>query len=305
MRKAPIKRIQRKQSASAPNPIKMHHNPVIDVGPINNPRSNNQLPQDRNILKQVIGSAIVLVALMLIFTVGYTLFQIRPRLLQPAVQEVAALPTAATGAVLSQLQPLATATLQSAELVEPIPADEPLESPREEEGAEAEALQSSLIVPQLSKPAPLDSTPGRLIVPGLGIEEDVLELDLINNAWDIQSLGLGVGLLESTGRFPGDDFSMVFAGHVRTRWSLWGPFSQLSTLENGSQVIYQWDGHNFVYEITGRRRMEPAEGELLFRHEEGTILLLTCIGYDPTTGDYAERLLVEAKLVQEPFPISE
>ena len=51
--------------------------------------------------------------------------------------------------------------------------------------------------------------------------------------------------------------------------------------------------------------MEPSEGELLFRHEEGTILLLTCIGYDPSTGDYAERLLVEAKLVQEPYPILE
>ncbi|MFK7802443.1 MAG: sortase [Anaerolineae bacterium] len=165
-----------------------------------------------------------------------------------------------------------------------------------EEEIEAEPTKA----PVVAKADPDAATPGRLIIPGIELEKDIGTISLVDNSWDIQSLGQEIGLLEATGRFPDDDFNMVFAGHVSTQWTFWGPFAGLAKLDRGSQVIYQWEGKDYVYEITGMRRIQSTDGSLLFQEEKGKILLLTCIGYDHTTGDYVERLLVEAQLVEEP-----
>ena len=307
-RKAPIKRIKRVQSQPAQSAKRIKKSPpqrVIEATPRHG-RKQSAGDNGRNLLLGILSVGIFVVAIAFVASIFYTVFQLRPQLVQNTGIEIAQVSTQTNlpeaGLNFSEIPLLATPTL--------VPAEESPTSQVEPVEASAEPILEDLNtepvmiadVPKLAKPRPIDQNPGRLIIPEIGIEENIGQLPLVNNAWDIQSLGLGIGLLESTGRYPGDDFSMVFAGHVRTRWSFWGPFSQLAELNNGSQIIYQWDGYNFVYEVTGRRRMEPTEGELLFRHEEGTILLLTCIGYDPATGDYAERLLVEAKLVQEPYP---
>ena len=229
--------------------------------------------------------AILIVAFALFVTFAYTsagiasVFQQR----QTAVDE---------GPRFSLLPlPTAAALAQVPEQINPLlPTSTPSDTSFFQGGQSA-----GLVVPAAEPIAP----PGRLIIPGLEVEKDIEMLYLSEDSWDIQTLGAGIGLLEATGRYPDDDFSMVFAGHVSTDWSPWGPFAQLAALEDGSQIIYQWDGDEYVYAISGRQQIQPSDGRLLFQKNDETILLLTCIGYDPLTGDYAERLLVEAKLISK------
>lgn len=234
------------------------------------------------ILLWIIAAAILIVALGLLASFAYLSAGITA-LTNPSVTEDDS----------ARLVPLPTSAslAQVPELISPLlPTSTPSESSFFQGGQSA-----GLVVPEPEPIAP----PGRLIIPGLEVEKDIEMLFLAEDSWDIQTLGAGIGLLEATGRHPNDHFSMVFAGHVSTDWSPWGPFANLSELEDGAQVIYQWNGDEYVYEISGRRQIQPSDGRLLFQENEDMILLLTCIGYDPFTGDYDERLLVEAKLVSD------
>ncbi len=145
----------------------------------------------------------------------------------------------------------------------------------------------------------------RLDIPALGLSSVPLtRLPVVNGAWDEARLGAHeVGLLETTGRRPGDDLAMVIAGHVTLEGDQRGPFYGLGSLRPGALVVLRArDGHEWRYRVTGQFLLRPGDVKSIYRRDGRALLLLTCAGWDEDTWSYRYRLLVEARLDHEAAP---
>ena len=144
---------------------------------------------------------------------------------------------------------------------------------------------------------------GQLIIPALNINRSITPVPLRDGQWDIAGLSTEVGHLASTGTFPGDDLAMTFIGHVTVPWPETGPFADLILLEHGEEVIYRWNGMDYIYQVERIFRAHPSNVDLLYDGDGSKINLVTCSGWDFIDREYDERLVTRAVLVrQEPTP---
>ena len=143
-----------------------------------------------------------------------------------------------------------------------------------------------------------------LIIPSLGVSQEITEVPIVNGEWMIDDLGSQVGLLDSTGTHPGDDYAMAFIGHVTRPWpEISGPFADLILLEHGEEVIYRANGTDYVYQVERIFRANPQAVDLLYVPNGEKIVLVTCSGWDFVDREYDERLVTRAVLVRtEPSP---
>ncbi len=143
-----------------------------------------------------------------------------------------------------------------------------------------------------------------LIIPSLNVSEAITDVPIVAGQWAIDELGSQVGLLDSTGTHPGDDWAMTFIGHVTRPWpEIAGPFADLILLEHGEEVIYRANGTDYVYQVERIFRADPQAVDLLFVPDGEKIVLVTCSGWDFVDRQYAERLVTRAVLVRtEPSP---
>lgn len=98
---------------------------------------------------------------------------------------------------------------------------------------------------------------------------------------------------------------MTFTGHVTRPWpEIAGPFADLVFLKHGEEVIYRWQGVDYVYEVERIFRVDPRAVDLLYVPDGDKIVLVTCSGWDFVGREYAERLVTRATLVRtEPAPV--
>jgi LPXTG-site transpeptidase (sortase) family protein len=122
---------------------------------------------------------------------------------------------------------------------------------------------------------------------------------VIDGQWDISELGTAVGLLQTTGSRPGDNWGMAFIGHVTVPWPDTGPFADLILLEHGEEVIYRWNGTDYVYEVERVFLVSPQSVETLYQPHGDTIVLATCSSWDYLKRDYVQRLVTRARLVRQ------
>ena len=148
-------------------------------------------------------------------------------------------------------------------------------------------------------PSATPSPPASLTVPALGVRDaPVVTLPLVDGGWDESQLGAReVGLLQSAGRWPGDELAMALAGHVTLEGEQRGPFYGLGSLRPGAQIILRvGDGRDWRYHVTGQSLLQPGDVKRIFRRDGRALLLLTCAVWDDAQHTYRYRLLIEARL---------
>ena len=104
-----------------------------------------------------------------------------------------------------------------------------------------------------------------------------------------RALMRGPGHLELTA-YPGDQGNVVITAHRDTF------FRHIYELNKGDQIQVQRGGMTFLYEVTGKKIVEPTDVSVAAPTKEARLTLITCY---PTyfIGPAPERLVVFARLV--------
>lgn len=174
---------------------------------------------------------------------------------------------------------------------------------------EAIAVETAVFPTPTPQPTVPTTTPepepfGTLIIPEIEVAQPIIPIFIRDGQWDISEIGGEIGHLESTGRHPHDELAMTFTGHVTLPWpDIEGPFANLIFLEHGEEIIYRWNGTDYIYEVERIFRVDPAAVDLLYQSEGNKLMLVTCSGWDFVGREYDERLVTRAVLVrEEPSP---
>ena len=141
--------------------------------------------------------------------------------------------------------------------------------------------------------------PARFLIPALGVDEKVVDIPVVEGAWDISRLGVNIGRLETTGQSPDDTLAMTFIAHVTVSAIENGPFADLWTLQPLTQVIYRWGGTDYVYAIQGTDEIKPEDVNRLYLAHPGHLLLVTCTDWNYISETYDGRLLVDTVLIEQ------
>jgi LPXTG-site transpeptidase (sortase) family protein len=145
------------------------------------------------------------------------------------------------------------------------------------------------------------SAPARLRIETLNIDLPIVTVPVAAGQWDMSQIGLGIGRLETTGRFPGDHLAMALAGHITAGRLGAGPFRHLSRLRAGDLIEYIDPlAGSVYYQVESAKQVSPLNINAVYVPNGSVLLLMTCSGYDLLDNAYLGRLLVRAVQVPEP-----
>ena len=77
-----------------------------------------------------------------------------------------------------------------------------------------------------------------------------------------------------------------------------GPFAYIEDLVWGDQVIIHAHGQRYVYQVRTKDIVPPDDTSIFEHREEDWVTLLTCRTFDQATGQYLNRTIVEAVLIE-------
>jgi sortase (surface protein transpeptidase) len=141
--------------------------------------------------------------------------------------------------------------------------------------------------------------PPQLLIPSLGVASDIVPILVHDGQWDVSTLGTQVGLLQTTGAYPGDAMAMSFVGHVTLRSIGAGPFVGLIRLHHGDEIIYRWQGTDYIYAIDLTYLVPPEAVHRLYVPNGDRIVVTTCSGWDFIGRQYEQRLVLQATLIRK------
>lgn len=127
--------------------------------------------------------------------------------------------------------------------------------------------------------------PRRLIIPALGLDTPVVEVFIVDGAWQVADYA--AGYLHGTG-LPGDPGNMALAGHAGLRGAV---FRDLGRLSPGADMFVDAGTWRYQYRVREMRNVWPTEVEVLDPTLAPTITLITCTNWD------TQRLIVIGDLV--------
>lgn len=144
----------------------------------------------------------------------------------------------------------------------------------------------------------------RIDIPKLGFVRPipVVPLPLVDNTWNVTSLGFNIGWLEETTWLEPDWGNTVLVAHVQLHVEQPGPFYYLFLLDEGDEiVIYEGNEvHRFlVYETT---RVDYTAIEETWPTRDPILTLITCTNWDEARGVFSQRRIVRAIPVGETPP---
>ncbi len=201
----------------------------------------------------------------------------------------ALLPTALSAAPPAG-EPAATVAPLSAAATTVEPAAEPTVEP---------AAEPAEPVATYTPPAPTPVPgPGRLAISAIGVDEQTVIIPIKEGAWDISELGGRVGWLANTGRMPGDDLAMAFTAHATISALVNGPFGRLWTIKTGEELVYTWQGTDYVYAVREQWIVAPEDVGQLFVRDGNVLLLVSCNIWSSDGNIFTNRLVVRAELVR-------
>ena len=138
----------------------------------------------------------------------------------------------------------------------------------------------------------------KLQIPALKLDAPILAVPLGEDGWQVAWLGGAVGYLEGTA-FPTWNGNSALTAHVYDANGKPGPFVNLGSLRWGDRVVVRAFGQNYTYEVRSvRASVRPDEANVITHEETPWLTLVTCQGYDETTGSYRWRTVVRAVLVK-------
>lgn len=127
--------------------------------------------------------------------------------------------------------------------------------------------------------------PHRLMIPAIGLDTPVVEVFIVDGAWQVADYA--AGYLHGTG-LPGDPGNMALAGHAGLRGAV---FRDLGRLSPGADIFVDAGGWRYQYRVRDMRNVWPTEVEVLDPTPAPTITLITCTNWD------TQRLIVIGDLV--------
>ncbi|MBC8503464.1 MAG: sortase, partial [Chloroflexi bacterium] len=130
----------------------------------------------------------------------------------------------------------------------------------------------------------------------LGIGLPIVGIPLTKYGWDVTWLGDQAGYLEGTA-FPTWAGNTAITAHVWDANNNPGPFVDLHTLQHGDQVVVKAFGKHYVYEVREVMQVRPDDLRALPHEDYDVLTLITCQGYNESSGEYAWRVVVIAVLV--------
>jgi LPXTG-site transpeptidase (sortase) family protein len=137
-----------------------------------------------------------------------------------------------------------------------------------------------------------------LEIPKLDVSTDIVGVPLSSKGWDVTWLWDDAGYMENT-TFPTWEGNTGIAAHTTLANGLPGPFAQLEGLRWGDKVIVHGWGFQYIYEVREVLYVQPDDLSVLGHDDEYTWLtLITCTDYDPLGGEYKERVVVKAVLME-------
>jgi len=206
--------------------------------------------------------------------------------------------TRSTATASPTLSPTASATgeavAEPAATVAPLSAAAATAEPTAEPAEPAATYYTPRPVPT---PTPVPG-PGRLAISAIGVDEQTVIIPITDGAWDISGLGDRVGWLANTGRMPGDDLAMAFTAHATISALVNGPFARLWTIKTGEELVYTWQGTDYVYAVREQWIVAPEDVGQLFVRDGNVLLLVSCNIWSSDGNIFTNRLVVRAELVR-------
>jgi len=136
----------------------------------------------------------------------------------------------------------------------------------------------------------------RLVIPVLEVDLPIVGVPLTLEGWDVSWLGEAAGYLEGTA-YPTWAGNTAITAHVWDADNTPGPFVDLHTLKHGDQIIIHAWGQDHVYEVRALSEVRPNDLSALPHSEYDVLTLITCQGFDESSGNYNWRLAIRAVLV--------
>jgi sortase A len=137
----------------------------------------------------------------------------------------------------------------------------------------------------------------RLVIPALAVNTTVIEAPVVAQQWDISRLRGEVAHLELTA-YPGEQGNAVLAGHVTIPDAGPGPFYELEQLKPGDRVFVEQGPATWVYEVIDSGLVPPEAVDVALPSEDARLTLVTCAGWSEITEEYAQRVVVVARLLR-------
>lgn len=138
----------------------------------------------------------------------------------------------------------------------------------------------------------------RLMIPGLGVDTEILGVPFVDGDWDVSWLGDNVGWLQNTA-WPGSHGAgnTVITGHSTNYLGNPGVFDKLLYLGYGAPVTITAFGEMFTYSVESVDVVYADTPQVLSQKVDFPMLtLITCKFYNEQTGQYDGRVVVKAKL---------
>ncbi len=135
-----------------------------------------------------------------------------------------------------------------------------------------------------------------LEIPSLQQKMAIMGVPKSGDGWDVRWLGEQAGYLEGTA-FPTWPGNTGLAGHSMLADGSPGPFAKLGSLRWGDQVIINAWGQRYIYAVRQNSLVAPGQLAALQHEDLDWVTLITCQGYDESSGKYHWRRVVRAVLV--------
>ncbi len=138
-----------------------------------------------------------------------------------------------------------------------------------------------------------------LEIPKLGQRLLIVGIPKEGNSWKLDWLGANeVGYLMGTA-FPTLPGNTAITGHVYLPDGSPGPFVDLRELAWDDEIVIHAWGQKYIYKVRYKNEwVDPNDASVLSHKEHDWVTLITCRGFDETSGYYRWRTVVQAILVE-------
>ncbi len=135
-----------------------------------------------------------------------------------------------------------------------------------------------------------------LIIPKLGIVENIVGIPEVDGSWDVKWLDNNVGWLQGSA-YPSWSGNSILTGHYFNSSGTAGPFRYLNQLWYGDQIIIRAWGTTYTYQVRSILQVDPSDVDTMMQHQDTPWLsLVTCRDY-LADENFKYRLIVRAALV--------
>jgi sortase A len=138
---------------------------------------------------------------------------------------------------------------------------------------------------------------GRLVMASLKVDVPIVEVGIVDGQWDVSKLFTWAGHLVGTGRL-GEPGNAALAGHILLKDGREGAFRWLERLQPGDEVQVYADDWRYTYQVTTTRVVPPTEVSVLAPTSDPVLTLITCTNWSILRGEYTDRFVVQARLVE-------